>query len=221
MGWGMPGRRSTDDCSSRDRNRRGGSWVEAASEGEIVVDMWRREIIWTESGPGCPTDPPMVQLTLSAQGGRIIVWVSQTTDEVAGSDSLSAMKSIQVIVTGRARQLPGPRVCRSAGVAGVTAAKGSAAEKRDCSGRLRFVRLHGRRHESGQNHRQLGIRFVKEHSGRSKPVLKNESTLPGAGGFSSRDFQSGLMSLFACRGKSRLSTSSGYTRDQRRNLLNV
>ncbi len=51
------------------------------------------------------------------------------------------MKSIQVIVTGRARQLPGPRIYRSAGVAGVTVAKGSAAEKRDYSGRLRFVGL--------------------------------------------------------------------------------
>lgn len=83
----------------------------------------------------------MVQLTLSAQGGRIIVWVSQTTDEVAGSDSLSAMKSIQVIVTGRARQLPGPREWRSVGIGGVSVAKGSAAEKRDYSGRLRFVGL--------------------------------------------------------------------------------
>ena len=95
----------------------------------------------TESRSGGPSDPHMVQLTLSAQGGRIIVTVSQTTTEVASSDSFTAMKRMQVVVTGRLRQLPGPREWRSVGVGGVTAAKGSAAEERDCSGRLRFGRV--------------------------------------------------------------------------------
>ena len=96
----------------------------------------------TESRSGGPSDPHMVQLTLSAQRWvNHFVTVSQTTTEVASSDSFTAMKRMQVVVTGRLRQLPGPREWRSVGVGGVTAAKGSAAEERDCSGRLRFGRV--------------------------------------------------------------------------------
>ena len=164
--------------------------------------MWEVRTNLTESGPGGPSDPHMVQLTLSAQAGRIIVTISQTTSEVASSDSLTAMKRIQVVVTGRLRQFPGPREWRSVDVGGATAAKGSAAEEHDCSGRLRF----GRVMTAGTSPAKIIDNFASDLSNSIpgfEPRLENGMTLPGEGGFSSRDFQSELVSLFTCRGKSR------------------
>ena len=90
------------------------------------------------------------------------------------------------------------------GVGGVTAAKGSAAEERDCSGRLRF----GRVMAAGTSPAKIIDSFASDLSKRIRAFrgpFETESTLRAGGRiFFSSDFQSELMFLFTCRGKSRL-----------------